>query len=172
MASDIYNKSKKIQKQAEMDAENTKQILLENFFDMKEDNRESMVAEMMLNLYIVNTGKALDEKKKKTAEEIVMKGLYNYNIENDEAERLKKKYPDMFNDKINNIVEHDLEERRFEDLDVILAKEDGKDTIRNLYLEELKKSQAYINVINARSTDELDDALAALKQKPLGDLIR
>ena len=48
---------------------------------MKEDNRESMVAEMMLNLYIVNTGKALDKKKKKTAEEIVMKGLYNYNIE-------------------------------------------------------------------------------------------
>ena len=170
MASDIYNKSKKIQKQAEMDAENTKQILLENFFDMKEDNRESMVAEMMLNLYIVNTGKALDEKKKKTAEEIVMKGLYNYNIENDEAERLKKKYPDMFNDKINNIVEHDLEERRFEDLDVILAKEDGKDTIRNLYLEELKKSQAYINVINARSTDELDDALAALEAETIGGL--
>ena len=74
MASKTYEKSLKKQELIRQEAENLNRELLEDFFDMEEEERKSKVLELMMDWYIINTGKALEKKRKKRAEEAFRRG--------------------------------------------------------------------------------------------------
>ncbi|MCR4687133.1 MAG: hypothetical protein K5659_06145 [Lachnospiraceae bacterium] len=175
MASHVLNKSKKVQEKINKEVMDKRMDILGSFFDIDEENRESKILEYMLDHYIINTGKALEEKRKKRAEEIIKKDLYFYNIDtqtkdengNTEYDRLKAKYPNSFKKAAEEMVMLQ-EDKRFEDFDIINEAENGRDVFKLYYLDEMKKNPAFLNVLKARDTDELDSALDALEKETIG----
>lgn len=175
MASKTYEKSLKKQELIRQEAENLNRKLLEDFFDMEEEERKSKVLELMMDWYIINTGKALEKKRKKRAEEAVKRGLYNYNVDTKEKgedgmteyDRLKAKYPERFKDAIQKIINKD-KDKRYEDFDAIMEAENYREAFNAYYLDELEANPAVRDVLNAHSTDELDQALIALETKTAG----
>ncbi len=175
MASVELTKSRKKQKKIQKEILDKRMSILGDFFDINEEEREARVIDYMLDQYILNTGKALDEKRKKTAEKIVKKGLYFYNIDtknkdengNTEYDRLKAKYPADFKSAVDKIVMAQ-EEKVVEDFDAIASAEKGRDIFKYYYLDEIKKNPAFINVMKAHDTDELDSALDELEKETIG----
>ncbi len=175
MASVELTKSRKIQKKIQKEIPDKRMSILGDFFGINEEEREARVIDYMLDHYILNTGKTLEEKRKKAAEEIVKKGLYFYNIDTKnkdedgktEYDRLKAKYPGDFKSAVDKIVMAQ-EEKVVENLDAIIGAENSRDKLKYYYLDEIKKTEAFLNVMKARDTDELDSALDELEKETIG----
>ncbi len=67
MPSGILNDSLNKQDILKKQADDTQKVIESGFFDMSDDNRKSMAAEMLLNYYLYQTGRVLGLERKKRA---------------------------------------------------------------------------------------------------------
>ena len=114
MPSSEYNKSERKQDQAKKQADDFRGLLESSFFDM--NNKETMVAEMLLNYYIFYTGKVLDSEREKSAKAFAAQMIKNHGYEAEEGYK--------FNNIVNNTI-RDYKDYYYNDFDVILAGDDN-----------------------------------------------
>lgn len=157
MASNILYQSNNKQEELEKRGDDIKNIIQASFFDMKSiSNKESLVSEMLFNMFVSNTGKVLNEKRKKRAKERVEKCFKNNGCE----PRENKTVDSLISDALTNEEDH-----RFEDFDVILSGENGEDELRLLYLNEIKKSEVFQQIMKATNQQELEAAINNAKEE-------
>ena len=151
MASSELNRSERKQREAKKQADQIRTILEASFFDMRKANKEAMVSEMLLLFFISNTRKVHEADRDKRAKSTVNRLIRNHGFEPVEEGR---KYKDV----LNSFTMDDMN-YHFYDFDVIFAGDDGLDKIRDLYLDEIKKSDVYKAILSANTKDELTEAM-------------
>ncbi|SEQ35027.1 hypothetical protein SAMN02910369_01621 [Lachnospiraceae bacterium NE2001] len=150
MPSSILSKSKNIQKNYKEQADSLNEKLQTDFFNQSVADREKDVSEMLLNYYIINTGKHLNEERKKRSYDAV----YNYLSSIGET-HLGKKHVDEYT---KDIFDED-EDSIYHDFDVVVDAPNGKEVFQILYLDEIKKTDAFKNIITAKNQQELNVAI-------------
>ena len=151
MASSELNRSERKQREAKKQADQIRTILEASFFDMRKENKEAMVSEMLLLFFISNTRKVHEADREKRAKSTINRLIRNHGFEPVEEGR---KYKDV----LNSFTMDDMD-YHFYDFDVIFAGDDGLDKIRDLYLDEIKKSDVYKAILSAKTKDELTEAM-------------
>ena len=133
-------------------SESTKIDLGKNFFNMSQAEKEKKTAEMLLNGYVSRMADVQsDERDKKTN-----------NVCNDIANSIGKAYINKAHKKILEETEkyrEHLANYTISDFDIILSKPDGMDKIREFYLDKIKETDIFKQIVGAKDRDQLFEAL-------------
>ena len=152
MASRIYNKSQNEQEKLKKQAEDLNRELLTGFFNMKEADKAKTVSVMLFNLYIVNTAKYIEEAREKRAKDILDHFLKASSITNYDTRHYEKD--------VKNLISID-KDYHYTNIDVLIASPNGKDILENFYMDEIKNSDVYKNIMTAKNQEELEAAINA-----------
>ena len=150
MPSTILFKSETIQKGYKQQAEILNAKLRSDFFNLSTADREKEVSEMLLNYYVINTGKLLKEDRRKRSEDAVNNYLLAIGVTQLEKNQIDKYVKDVFSGDEDSI---------YHDYDVVLNAPNGKEILQKLYLDEIKKTDAFKNIMAAKNQQELDVAM-------------
>ena len=151
MPSNILSDPEKIQKTYKEQADSLNESLRTDFFSRSVADREKDVSEMLLYYYIINTGKLLKEERNKRSIDVIN----NYLSSIGETELDKR----TFNQYKNGLLSDD-ENNIFHDFDIVVNAPNGKEIFHDFYLDEIKKTEAFNNIMAAKNQQEVNAAIS------------
>ena len=135
------------------------QRLISEFDTLSQAEKEELAAEMLFNSYISAVPGAGQKQISEQVDQYIRKGLLPMGVSPEDPEL----YEQVKNDPA--IIEETVKMRRnchhmsITDEEAILAQDTGMDQLRELSMEEIKKSDLFKSIVNAKNKEELTDTL-------------
>ena len=132
---------------------------ISEFDSLSQAEKEELAAEMLFNSYISAVPGAGQKQISEQVDQYIRKGLLPMGVSPEDPEL----YEQVKNDPA--IIEETVKMRRnchhmsITDEEAILAQDTGMDQLRELSMEEIKKSDLFKSIVNAKNKEELTDTL-------------
>lgn len=148
------------QMEAAVLGESIKMALINNFDNLEQQERESFVTDMLFNAYIANMSNVLREERYKVDDTVASPFLqklgidiYNQHLEDGEV------FADdvVVNNILHTHMPYVLDKHTISDFDCILAKPDGEEKLKALYIDSIKNSDIYKKIMKSKNKDQLLD---------------
>ena len=162
----ITTESYKKQMRAMMESDIIKTSLVDNFAHLTQEQKESMVGDMLFNAYLSCMARVqLDDKKSELcrraqASLLIDKILEKHGLdgktiidEDDIAGTIKALKPT--GDLADIYIPEHLSKTRASDFDVILAGRNGEQQLKSLYMDSIRNSDIFKSIVNSKSKSEL-----------------
>jgi len=165
----ITAESQKKQMRAMMESDIIKTALVDNFDQLSKEQKETMVGDMLFNAYLSQMSRVQGEYEKSElcrnaqTSKLVDKILEKHGLDKDaivdpdREETLLGMQPTK--DLVSIYIPEHLSKTRVSDFDVILAGKNGEQQLKSLYMDSIKKSEIFKNIVASESKGALIDQI-------------
>ena len=154
---DMRLQSYKKQMDAFIRADRSKMELMDHFGDIDKNTRDNMIADLIFDSYISSMAEKQDKARQKEMDKAVEEvfGSFGVDVSSDEYQSDISTNRGVVNTAFQMMPY--IQNYTITDFDAILAKPEGLDQLKSLYMDEIKKSDEYKKLTGAASAEELTD---------------